>query len=125
MNFLDFNNSKLTSFEPTEFYSEGFSVDEFIQRKRYTVPLDVLRDDLGAHLKSLRSSLIELINQDYGHFVNLSSNLVGLDGKIQSITDPLAWAQNEIEVRRKRWSVITSSLKESSFCVYRSSMRHW
>jgi hypothetical protein len=99
MNFLDFNSSKLTSFEPGEFYSEGFSVDEFIQRKRYSVPLDVLRDDLGSHLKFLRTSLIELINQDYGQFVNLSSNLVGLDGRIQNITGPLTRAQSDLEVR--------------------------
>jgi len=100
MSFFDFNISKLTSFEPSEFYSDTFSVDEFIQRKRYSVPLDVLRDELGLHLKSLRSSLIELINQDYGQFVNLSSNLVGLDGKIQNITGPLTRAQNDIQVGR-------------------------
>jgi hypothetical protein len=90
-------NSKL-NFEPEEFHSDSFSVDEFIQKKRQTVPLDVLRDDLGSHLKCLRSSLIELINQDYGQFVNLSSNLVGLDGRIQSIVGPLTRTKNDLQV---------------------------
>ena len=86
------------SFERLEFDSEEFSVDEWIQRKRQTVPLDVLRDDLGSHLKFLRSSLIELINQDYGQFVNLSSNLVGLDGKVQNIQGPLNKVKVDLQV---------------------------
>jgi len=90
-------SSRLT-FDPQEFHAQDFSVDEFIQRKRQAVPLDVLRDDLGSHLKFLRSSLIELINEEYGQFVNLSSNLVGLDGRIQSIVGPLVRSKNELEV---------------------------
>lgn len=87
-----------TCFEPQVFLAEDFSVDEFIQNKRTRVPLDVLRDSLGSHLKFLRSSLIELINQDYGQFVNLSSNLVGLDGRIQNIAGPLHRAKNDLNV---------------------------
>lgn len=96
--FFSSGSSRL-NFDPDEFLSPSFSVDSFIQRKRVSVPLDVLRDDLGAHLKTLRSSLIELINQDYGQFVSLSSNLVGLDGKIQSISGPLVRARNDLQVR--------------------------
>ncbi len=100
MGFEDvfFSGGRL-NFEPEEFHSDSFSVDSFIQRKRQSVPLDVLRDDLGVHLKSLRSSLIELINQDYGQFVNLSSNLIGLDGRIQSIVGPLSRTRNELQVK--------------------------
>jgi len=98
MNFnFSYELSKL-NFDPKEFFSDDFSVDEFIQRKRQAVPLDVLRDDLGIHLKTLRSSLIELINQDYAQFVNLSSNLVGLDGRIQNIVSPLQRAHNDLKV---------------------------
>lgn len=99
--FLSDHDGKV-SFEPNEFLAEEFSVDEFIQNKRTRVPLDVLRDDLGSHLKFLRSSLIELINQDYGQFVNLSSNLVGLDGRIQNIAGPLYRAKNDLNVRQTR-----------------------
>ena len=38
----------------------------------------------------LRSSMIELINEDYADFVNLSTNLVGLDTTIQQLQQPLA-----------------------------------
>ena len=58
--------------------------------------LDTLRDDLGIYLKVLRSSMIELINQDYADFVNLSTNLVGLDQGIISIREPLDSFNDEI-----------------------------
>ena len=58
--------------------------------------LDVLRDDLGVYLKVLRSSMIELINQDYADFVNLSTNLVGLDQGIIKIREPLDTFTDEI-----------------------------
>ena len=47
------------------------------------------RDDLGIYLKVLRSSMIELINEDYADFVNLSTNLVGLDKCILRLEEPL------------------------------------
>jgi len=58
--------------------------------------LDVLRDDLGIYLKVLRSSMIELINQDYADFVNLSTNLVGLDQGIDRLREPLEGFNKEI-----------------------------
>ena len=74
----------------------------FIEQSIRETPLDNLRDDLGLYLKVLRSSMIELINQvrgtqyliaiylqehyqDYADFVNLSTNLVGLDGGILAL----------------------------------------
>merc|ERR1719192_2756899 len=66
----------------TDFLKQDFSVDNFfieVNVREGGASLDVLRDDLGVYLKVLRSSMIELINQDYAEFVNLSTNLVGLD----------------------------------------------
>ena len=51
--------------------------------------LETLRDDLGIYLKVLRSAMIELINDDYADFVNLSTNLVGLDKSIAQLEEPL------------------------------------
>lgn len=55
-----------------------------------------MRDDLGIYLKVLRSAMIELINEDYADFVNLSSNLVGLDQSIHGIQSPLTSLREEI-----------------------------
>jgi conserved oligomeric Golgi complex subunit 2 len=54
------------------------------------------RDDLGIYLKVLRSSMIELINEDYADFVNLSTNLVGLDKCILRLQEPLLRQQVSI-----------------------------
>ena len=79
---------KETLFLRADFLRTDFTVDKFfIEQSIRETPLDNLRDDLGLYLKVLRSSMIELINQDYADFVNLSTNLVGLD---QSIDNELA-----------------------------------
>ena len=42
--------------------------------------------------------MIELINRDYADFVNLSSNLVGLDKAIANLQEPLSVIHSEILV---------------------------
>lgn len=57
-----------------------------------------MRDDLGIYLKILRSAMIELINKDYADFVNLSSNLIGLDKAISGLQTPLGQLREEVLV---------------------------
>lgn len=42
--------------------------------------------------------MIDLINKDYADFVNLSSNLIGLDKAINSIQIPLGQLKEEVLV---------------------------
>lgn len=77
-------------------FQKTFSVDEFLQEHRNAAPLETMRDDLGIYLKVLRSAMIELINEDYADFVNLSSNLIGLDQSINGIQLPLVALKEEI-----------------------------
>ncbi|XP_054270693.1 conserved oligomeric Golgi complex subunit 2 [Macrosteles quadrilineatus] len=81
-----------------EFTKESFSVDLFLQEHRNMGNLETMRDDLGVYLKTLRSAMIELINKDYADFVNLSSNLIGLDKAISSIQLPLGQLKEELLV---------------------------
>lgn len=83
-------------FDKNEFMRSAFSVDDFLHDHRNAATLETMRDDLGIYLKVLRSAMIELINDDYADFVNLSSNLVGLDHTIQSIQAPLNVLKDEI-----------------------------
>lgn len=78
------------------FPQANFSVDEFLHKNRNVTSLESLRDNLGLYLKSLRSSMIDLINEDYADFVSLSANLVGLDQSIDSIQKPLEQFRDEI-----------------------------
>ena len=84
-----------------DFLKHDFSVDNFfieVGVREGGAGLDVLRDDLGIYLKVLRSSMIELINQDYADFVNLSTNLVGLDQVIDRTREPLENFHKEIQM---------------------------
>lgn len=99
--------SKISEFFPSTFnlisnfpnkknFQKTFSVDEFLQEHRNAATLETMRDDLGIYLKVLRSAMIELINEDYADFVNLSSNLLGLDQSINGIQLPLNGLKEEI-----------------------------
>ena len=73
----------------------------------------MLRDDLGVYLKVLRSSMIELINQDYADFVNLSTNLVGLDQGIIKIQAPLVEFQSELTSAKSELSGRLETVKSA------------
>ena len=55
---------------------EEFSVDEFVSSCKKRVSVETLKNDLESYYKTLKNSMVELINQDYADFVKLSSNLV-------------------------------------------------
>ncbi|XP_065372625.1 conserved oligomeric Golgi complex subunit 2 [Calliphora vicina] len=92
---LDAKGEKLC-FDKNEFLKANFSVDEFLHKNRNVSSLELLRDNLGLYLKSLRASMIDLINEDYADFVSLSANLVGLDQSIDTIQNPLEKFRDEI-----------------------------
>ncbi len=95
-----------------DFLSPSFSADAFLARWSAASTaaaaggggggggrprtLETLRDDLGIYLKVLRSAMIELINDDYADFVNLSTNLVGLDKGIAQLEEPLKKYRGEV-----------------------------
>lgn len=101
-------------FDKNEFMKKTFSVDEFLQEHRNAATLETMRDDLGIYLKVLRSAMIELINEDYADFVNLSSNLVGLDQSIDGIQSPLKSLKDEIITIR---DTLDNTMQEVNECL--------
>ncbi|VDP82065.1 unnamed protein product [Echinostoma caproni] len=99
------------------FLNDNFLSDEFIlsQDARGT-SLEQMRDSLLQYSNILKSSLVELINQDYADFVNLSTNLVGLDKAIDVIATPLNDLESSVqEVLNQLSSIeeqLSSQLKE-------------
>lgn len=73
-----------------------------------------MRDDLGLYLKVLRSAMIELINEDYVDFVNLASNLVGLDQSIDGIQSSLVQLKDEILMIKQ---MLADTMHELSDCL--------
>lgn len=101
-------------FDKNEFMKSTFCVDDFLHDHRNAATLETMRDDLGLYLKVLRSAMIELINDDYADFVNLSSNLVGLDNTIQTIQMPLNALKEEIVAIR---DTLSGTMDEVNQCL--------
>ena len=64
-------------FEESIFLEPEFNAERFVSSCRRRVTLEHLRVDLEAFFKTLKTSLVELINSDYADFVSLSAKLVG------------------------------------------------
>ncbi|KAG0224678.1 oligomeric golgi complex component, COG2-domain-containing protein [Mortierella sp. GBAus27b] len=85
-----------------------FNADEFLSARRH-LPLEELKSQLIAHQKELKTELIELINSDYADFINLSTNLNGVDRMMEDLRKPLNRMKSDaIAVRSNLQSVIES-----------------
>uniref|UniRef100_A0A1I7YTF0 Conserved oligomeric Golgi complex subunit 2 n=1 Tax=Steinernema glaseri TaxID=37863 RepID=A0A1I7YTF0_9BILA len=78
-------NDLQLSFNKAHFSRPDFDLERFLSLTRRRVTLDQLYADLKVYLKVVQNSMIELINDDYADFVNLSSNLVSLKESIDKI----------------------------------------
>ncbi|KAM8818490.1 conserved oligomeric Golgi complex subunit 2 isoform 2-T2 [Rhynchonycteris naso] len=96
-------------FDKDEFMKEDFDVDHFVSDCRKHVPLEELRDDLELYYKLLKTAMVELINKDYADFVNLSTNLVGMDKALNQLSVPLGQLREEF----LRIAGITAMLQQS------------
>ncbi|XP_076243108.1 conserved oligomeric Golgi complex subunit 2 isoform X1 [Calliopsis andreniformis] len=104
-------------FTELDFVQDNFDIDTFLQEHRKNTKLETMRDDLGIYLKLLRSAMIDLINRDYTDFVNLSSNLIGLDKAINNLQIPLGQLREEVmQVRQTlddEIATISNNINES------------
>ncbi|KYO18775.1 conserved oligomeric Golgi complex subunit 2 isoform X1 [Alligator mississippiensis] len=83
-------------FDKDEFMKPDFDVDRFVSDCRKRVQLEELRDDLELYYKLLKTAMVELINKDYADFVNLSTNLVGMDKALNQLSVPLGQLREEV-----------------------------
>ncbi|XP_005994005.1 conserved oligomeric Golgi complex subunit 2 [Latimeria chalumnae] len=83
-------------FDKDVFMKDDFEVDVFVAECRKHVQLEELRDDLELYYKLLKTAMVELINKDYADFVNLSTNLVGMDKALNQLTVPLGQLREEV-----------------------------
>eukprot|EP01114_Cavostelium_apophysatum_P023937 TRINITY_DN9192_c0_g1_i1.p1 TRINITY_DN9192_c0_g1~~TRINITY_DN9192_c0_g1_i1.p1 ORF type:complete len:750 (+),score=180.22 TRINITY_DN9192_c0_g1_i1:104-2353(+) len=103
-------------FSKDSFTQEFFKVDAFINDCKTRVPLESVLNDLKEYSVSLDNELLELINKDYADFVNLSSNLVGIDRTVNDLRKPLFAMKDDITTLRSSLddsiNAIESKLKE-------------
>ncbi|XP_059000046.1 conserved oligomeric Golgi complex subunit 2-like isoform X1 [Mustela lutreola] len=86
-------------FDKDEFMKEDFDVDHFVSDCRKRVQLEELRGDLELYYKLLKIAMVELINKDYADFVNLSTNLVGMDKALNQLSVPLGQLREVLSFR--------------------------
>ncbi|XP_040285369.1 conserved oligomeric Golgi complex subunit 2 isoform X2 [Bufo bufo] len=83
-------------FDKDEFMKDSFDVDHFVSECRKRVQLEDLRDNLEIYYRLLKTAMVELINKDYADFVNLSTNLVGMDKALSQLSVPLGQLKEEV-----------------------------
>ncbi|CAG10093.1 unnamed protein product, partial [Tetraodon nigroviridis] len=83
-------------FDKDVFIRDDFDVDQFVAECRKQVQLEELREDLELYYKLLKTAMVELINKDYADFVNLSTNLVGMDKALNQLSVPLGQLREEV-----------------------------
>ncbi|KAL3985348.1 COG (conserved oligomeric Golgi) complex component COG2 family protein [Acanthocheilonema viteae] len=94
-------------FNKDQFSRTDFNVERFLNLARRRASLQQIHNDLRVYLKIVQNSMIELINDDYADFVNLSSNLVGLKETIDKLT-------NDIETIWHDFCSSTQTVKQSA-----------
>lgn len=82
------------------FIAPNFDTDRFLASRRH-LGLERLKVEFNNHLKFLKTELIELINRDYQDFIDLSTNLKGVDKAISNIRGPLKRMEHEALVRKE------------------------
>uniref|UniRef100_A0A8C4DVG8 Conserved oligomeric Golgi complex subunit 2 n=1 Tax=Dicentrarchus labrax TaxID=13489 RepID=A0A8C4DVG8_DICLA len=83
-------------FDKDVFMKDDFDVDQFVSECRKQVQLEEMREDLELYYKLLKTAMVELINKDYADFVNLSTNLVGMDKALSQLSVPLGQLREEV-----------------------------
>lgn len=87
--------------ERSAFTATDFDPDTFLSSRRH-LGLERMKAELNTHLKQLKTELVELINRDYQDFINLSTNLKGVDKDIEELKAPLADMEIQVKVGRQR-----------------------
>ena len=78
--------------------AETFDVELFLQSRSYT-SLPDLRTELRDYLAGLKEELVQLINDDYGAFISLSTDLRGEGTRFERLGWPLADLKSQTLVR--------------------------
>ncbi|XP_068183402.1 conserved oligomeric Golgi complex subunit 2 [Antennarius striatus] len=97
-------------FDKDVFMKDDFDVDQFVSECRKQVQLEEMREDLELYYKLLKTAMVELINKDYADFVNLSTNLVGMDKALNQLSVPLGQLREEVMSLRSCVSEVIQSI---------------
>ncbi|KAG0187393.1 Conserved oligomeric Golgi complex subunit 2 [Apophysomyces sp. BC1034] len=97
--------------ERSAFVATDFHPDRFLSSRRH-LGLETLKTELNGHLKLLKTELVELINRDYQDFINLSTNLKGVDKAIDDLKKPLIRMELQVQDVRTHFQQVIDTLEQ-------------
>ncbi|EFJ51678.1 component of oligomeric golgi complex 2 [Volvox carteri f. nagariensis] len=74
---------------PERFLAPDFNADACVADLRRYVPLATLQNELSSYLATLKTKLVEVINEDYADYVGLSGRLANVEGSVVRMRKPL------------------------------------
>ncbi|KAL0088151.1 hypothetical protein F4703DRAFT_1498077 [Phycomyces blakesleeanus] len=97
--------------ERSEFTAVEFNPDRFLSSRRH-LGLERLKSELNSHLRLLKTELIELLNRDYQDFINLSTNLKGVDRAMDDLMRPLTRMETQVKTASVHFQEVIDALEE-------------
>jgi len=83
---------------PERFLTDEFSAEECVADLRRFVPLATLQNELQSYLATLKTKMVEVINEDYADYVSLSTRLANVDGAVTRMRRPLMELKDKLVV---------------------------
>ena len=83
---------------PALFLATDFDPEACIVSLRRQVPLATLQSELQVYLQHVKAKLVEVINEDYGDYIGLSSKLSAVDGAVMRMRKPLVELKEKLNV---------------------------
>ncbi|KAI8067163.1 oligomeric golgi complex component, COG2-domain-containing protein [Gongronella butleri] len=96
--------------ERSVFHADQFDPDRFLSSRRH-LGLERLKTELNAHRSFLKNELIELINRDYQDFINLSTNMRGVDHAIRALKMPLTSMEGQVKDAQGHFDRLVTDLE--------------
>uniref|UniRef100_A0A674CYV2 Conserved oligomeric Golgi complex subunit 2 n=1 Tax=Salmo trutta TaxID=8032 RepID=A0A674CYV2_SALTR len=112
-------------FDKDVFMKDDFDVDQFVADCRKHVQLEEMREDLEMYSKQLKTAMVELINKDYADFVNLSTNLVGMDKALNQLSVPLCQLREEVLINVMKLIQVVRSVEKIEKILHSQNSNDW
>jgi succinate dehydrogenase flavin-adding protein (antitoxin of CptAB toxin-antitoxin module) len=99
------------SFERHDFLTPQFSAISFLSSRRH-LPIQQLKHDFASILKELRNELVDLINNDYANFIELSSNLLGVEEILKALFSPLLAMRHDVTALKDSLQAVVNKISD-------------
>lgn len=82
---------------PGRFLSADFDAEACVADLRRYVPLATLQNELNSYLATLKTKLVEVLNEDYSEYVGLSGRLTNVEGAVARMRKPLVELKDKLQ----------------------------